>query len=465
MDIYTQSPLLPLRAKKKKYWLKKVIFTLVIIISATCFFPTNKIISTVSTIAKKPNDLSYSTNIPIQLESTKTLSINVPELQNVKPNFSNADIPQWDVVKVQAGDSLTRIFSKLRLPHSKLHEILGIKSIEEYLSNIKPGQSIHFLINDECKNKVDTLCDLTEMKMPVSASTVLHITNEANNVSHKTIPLETRMAYAEGVVTESLYESANKADLTDKTILQLTHIFGWDIDFALDMRENDSFKVLYENRYLNDKKIGTGDIVAAEFSNQGQIYQAIRHIDNHGSVKYYTPEGLSLQKAFLRTPVNFTRISSRFSTGRHHPVLHKIRAHKGVDYAAPTGTPVKSSGDGKVIFRGQKGGYGNVVIIQHGPKYSTLYAHLSRFNRTVKNGSFVKQGQVIAYVGMTGLASGPHLHYEFRVNGTHRNPLTVTLPDAAPITKDIKPEFLANAKSMLNLMEAYRKIEIAKYDG
>lgn len=482
MDIYTQSPLLPMKAKKKKYWRKLVYLIVLAVILTYLMIPkTQDLINNISIETEvealsqeSDRDIySHSVSIPITLQEPKTLNLTPIELVERKSTEEEvndevvmmAGDPEWDMIRVKPGDSLTRIFSKLRLSNRKLHEILGIKSIEEHLSNIKPGQSIHFLVDPKCKSKTDTICNLSEMKMPISDSMILHIVDNNGDISHDVVPIETRMAYAEGIITDSLYESAAKSGLSDKTIVQLTQIFGWDIDFALDMRENDSFKVLYEDKYINGKKVSTGDIVSAEFTNQGQTYQAVRHIDEHKRTKYYTPEGMSLQKAFLRTPVNFTRISSHFSTGRKHPILHKIRAHKGVDYAAPTGTPVKSSGDGKIIFSGKKGGYGNTVIIQHGPKYSTLYGHLSKFNSKARSGSFVKQGQIIGYVGMTGLASGPHLHYEFRVNGVHRNPLTVKLPDAAPIGPMDKKEFLASAKNMLNLMEAHRRIEISKYDG
>jgi murein DD-endopeptidase MepM/ murein hydrolase activator NlpD len=190
---------------------------------------------------------------------------------------------------------------------------------------------------------------------------------------------------------------------------------------------------LYEEQFLEGEKFRNGPILAAEFVNQGKIYQAFRFEDDQGSTGYYDAEGRNKRRAFIRTPIKFARISSRFTPKRWHPVLKKWRSHKGVDYAAPTGTPIKSTGEGKVIFRGWKGGYGRVVIVQHGSKYQTLYAHMSKFSSKAKAGSKVKQGQIIGYVGKSGLATGPHLHYEFRVDGVHRNPLTVKLPKSLPL--------------------------------
>ncbi len=224
--------------------------------------------------------------------------------------------------------------------------------------------------------------------------------------------------------------------------MELANVFGWDIDFALDIRKGDSFTVLYEELFRNGEKIQDGDILAAEFINDGKAYRAVRYTNPQTNVsEYFTPDGKSMRKAFLRTPVNFARISSRFSVNRYHPVLHKVRSHKGVDYAAKSGTPIYAAGDGKVIFKGKKGGYGKVMIVQHGSKYTTLYAHLKTYNRKLRVGSKVKQGQTIAYVGKTGLATGPHLHYEFRVNGTHRNPLTVKLPESKPVPKRYMADF------------------------
>jgi murein DD-endopeptidase MepM/ murein hydrolase activator NlpD len=235
--------------------------------------------------------------------------------------------------------------------------------------------------------------------------------------------------------------------------MELAIIFGWDIDFALDIREGDSFSVIYDDLYIEGKPLRHGDILAAEFVNNGTTYRAVRYTDANGHGDYFSPDGKSMRKAFLRTPVAFGRISSYFSTARFHPILNRIRAHKGVDYAAPIGTPVKATGDGKVVFVGTRGGYGNAIELQHGARYSTLYGHLSHFARGLHRGDHVRQGQIIGYVGMTGLATGPHLHYEFRIDGVHRNPLKVQFPDAAPISAQYKQDFVVVSRRLLAQLE------------
>lgn len=241
--------------------------------------------------------------------------------------------------------------------------------------------------------------------------------------------------------------------------MNLTKIFSWDIDFALDIRPGDTAHILYEEEYLDNKKIGIRNIIAAEFISSGKTYTALKYIDHENNFGYYDKKGISLRKAFIRTPVKFTRISSHFNLKRMHPILHKIRAHKGVDYAAPTGTPVKASGDGRVAFVGVKGGYGNAIILQHGKHYSTLYGHLSKFNPKLKKGTKVSQDQIIGYVGKTGLATAPHLHYEFRVDGVHKNPLTVKLPKANPIPKKEMEEFKEQANELLQILESHKKLQ------
>jgi murein DD-endopeptidase MepM/ murein hydrolase activator NlpD len=257
-----------------------------------------------------------------------------------------------------------------------------------------------------------------------------------------------------GQIQSSLFESGMKAGMSDKLIMELAHIFGWDIDFALDLRQGDSFKVVYDEEYLDGEKFNDGDILAAEFTNRGKTFRAVRYTDAEDNTHYYTPEGDSMRKTFTRTPVHFSRISSKFNPNRKHPILKTSRPHNGVDYAAPTGTPVLATGDGKVAFVGTKGGYGHTVVLNHGGKYSTLYAHLSKFKSGLKAGQRIKQGQVIAYVGMSGLATGPHLHYEFRVNGVHKNPLTVALPKAEPLNKQYMADFKLQSQPLLAQLDA-----------
>jgi murein DD-endopeptidase MepM/ murein hydrolase activator NlpD len=277
-------------------------------------------------------------------------------------------------------------------------------------------------------------------------------------------PIEKRVAFGGGKILDSFFVAGKNAKLDDAMIMELANVFAYDIDFAQDIQPNDYFKVLFEEYFVNGVKVGNGPIVAAEFVNNGKQFQAIRYTDSTGQASYYSPSGQSLRKAFIRTPVQFTRISSHFNLQRRHPILHKIRAHKGVDYAAPIGTPVKAAGQGKVVFVGQKSGYGNTIILQHGPKYSTLYAHLSKFAKSLRPGNTIRQGQIIGFVGKTGLASGPHLHYEFRINGVHHNPLTVALPQSEGVTAGEKSKFLAYANDLKRMMNYHGKVVVAAND-
>lgn len=381
-----------------------------------------------------PSESSPQVTVPLSLPS---LPMSVEPLP-VEPTPVNEN---WQDIKVKRGDTLSAIFSRLKLNHTDLHNIMAMKSETKVLKRLLPGQTLRFQSNDgEIQQLVfekDKLNSLKVSRVP-----------DGFSVQHIVRALDRRVAYGEGEIQSSLFEAATAAGLSNSLTMELASIFGWDIDFALDMRQGDRFRVMYEEQYLEGKKVGEGPILAAEFVNRGNAFQAIRYTDASGRSDYFTPGGLSMRKAFLRTPVDFARIASRFGK-RKHPILNRMRLHKGVDYAARSGTPIKAAGDGKVIFRGTKGGYGRTVIVQHGGRYNTLYAHMSSYRRKVRVGTRVKQGQIIGYVGRSGLATGPHLHYEFRVNGVHRNPLTVKLPNAKPISAEFKTDFLAHAERMI----------------
>lgn len=331
-------------------------------------------------------------------------------------------------LKVKNGDNLSILFGRAKIKPEQLAELVASGDEARELIRIHPGEIINI--------KTDLTGRVMTLRYDLDNFTFLQI-NRINDILEPSLEkyqVETRTAYASGTIESSLFLASQKAGLSQNLTMELAGIFGWDIDFALDMREGDHFTVIYEEIFREGEKILDGNILAAEFSNQGETYRALRYTDpTTGDTGYFAPNGQSMRKAFLRTPVNFTRISSKFTSSRYHPVLHMLRSHKGVDYAAPTGTPVRASGDGKIVFRGRKGGYGNAIVIQHGSRYTTLYGHLSKYNRSIGIGSKVKQGQIIGYVGATGLASGPHLHYEFRVDGVHRNPLTVKIPSSNPI--------------------------------
>jgi len=344
---------------------------------------------------------------------------------------------------IKSGESLSTIFSQLNLSKTALHKIIHANATGKQFASISPGKNLVAKINQDgkleqlvyAKNSIDTL--------------IANRLDDHFEVKLASKQIEREISSAQTTIQSSLFLDGKKAGLSDRLIMELASIFAWDIDFALNLREGDQFTVVYEKLFVDGKEFDTGEIISAEFVNQGNVFTAVRFKDPQGNINYYTPEGKSMRKAFLRTPVAFSRISSPFNLHRKHPVLNRIRAHKGVDYAAKTGTPVKSTSDGKIIYRGRKGGYGRVVIVQHGKKYSTLYAHLSRYQKGQRKNSRVKQGQVIGYVGQSGLATGPHLHYEFRINGVHRNPVTVKLPHANPIKKSLLAEFKAQSEPLL----------------
>ncbi|HXY96802.1 MAG TPA: peptidoglycan DD-metalloendopeptidase family protein, partial [Steroidobacteraceae bacterium] len=266
-------------------------------------------------------------------------------------------------------------------------------------------------------------------------------------------PLEIRTRTVGGRIYSSLFEAVEDAGAHDQTAVALADIFGWDIDFVLDVRPGDSFVVTYQQLWRDGQYLKDGPVLAASFVNQGREYRAVRYTDPVGNASYYAPDGRSMRKAFLRAPLEFSRVSSGFNSARMHPILNRIRAHKGVDYAAPVGTPVRAAGDGVIRFAGVMGGYGNLIEIQHTHSITTVYGHLSRFARGMRPGTHVTQGAVIAYVGMTGLATGPHLHYEYRVNGVFKNPQTVVLPSAAPIDPALSADFRAHTEPLLRSLD------------
>lgn len=360
---------------------------------------------------------------------------------------------RWQEVVVKPGDSLSSVFSTLEI-HSQLQPILKLGEPVRDLRSIYPGERFRAL-------KVDGILSELVYEPDNEHRLLVRRTAEGYVADLEERHVEIRLRHAGGTIKDSLFSAGLDAGLSENLIMELAGIFGWDIDFALDIRAGDQFTLIFEERYRDGDKLGDGRILAAEFTNQGRSYQALLYTDPNGRSAYYSPNGRSMRKTFLRAPVDFRRISSRFQRERWHPVLGKKRPHRGVDYAAAIGTPIKAAGDGKVIFRGTKGGYGKTVIIQHGARYNTLYAHMSRYSKHSKVGTRVKQGQTIGYVGKTGLATGPHLHYEFRVNGVHRNPLTVKLPSAKPLPDEYMDDFEAKAAPLLAQLDLYRRTSVA----
>ncbi|WP_411726145.1 peptidoglycan DD-metalloendopeptidase family protein [Methyloglobulus sp.] len=348
-------------------------------------------------------------------------------------NSPNATHTRIMMHKVKPGEAPSEIFSKLGA--SEAHKIVSANRDRTQFTTISTDRPQEF----------------RRLSSRFGLSSYPNFGRRFNLYTHKFNMLQ--LASGQGTVTSSLPQAGKKAGLSEELMNQLTQIFAWDIDFATNLHNGDRFTVVYERGGFN----GADDIVAAEFVNRGKTFRAVRFIDKEGYSNYYTPEGNALQKAFLSTPVDFARISSHFNSNRRHPVLNRIRAHKGVDYAARTGTPVKATGSGKIAFLGRKGGYGQVVIIKHGDRYETVYAHLSKYKSELQEGSMVRQGEVIGYVGQTGLATGPHLHYEFRIDGLHQNPLTAQLSNSIPFRSMALADFKSQTQvplAKLNLIKA-----------
>lgn len=362
----------------------------------------------------------------------------------------------WIELRVAQGDSLATLFQGAGIPARTLHNIMQLGEPAQRLKKLFPGDVINV--------RRDLTGDLIALTYEIDKTEVLQIDRDAEHQFHARLErreLETRLARAAGVVETSLFEAAVGIGLSERMTMALANIFGWDVDFALDIRAGDSFVLIYEQKFLEGELVSEGDIVAAEFNNQGRAFRALRFIDENGISNYFAPDGSSTRKAFLRSPVDFRRISSGFHPQRFHPVLGVKRPHRGVDYAAKIGTPVRATGDGKVIHRGRKGGYGKTLVLRHGGGYATLYAHLNGYAKSTAVGKWVKQGQIIGYVGKTGLATGPHLHYEFRINGVHRNPLTVRLPDAEPLPSELRAKFAEQTAGLVDQLDLLRRVNIA----
>ncbi|MCP1646455.1 murein DD-endopeptidase MepM/ murein hydrolase activator NlpD [Pseudomonas citronellolis] len=363
--------------------------------------------------------------------------------------------PAWKRVTVGKGDTLSTVFAKAGLPAGLVHDVLASSKDAKQFTRLDVGHEVELLISPQG--------ELQSLRIKQSDLETISLNKSAKGYAFKRdlVKPDVHTAYAHGRIDSSLFTAGKEAGLSHDLIMALANIFGYDIDFALDLREGDQFDVIYEKKVVNGRQVDTGNILAARFINRGKEYTAVRFTNKTGNTSYYRADGTSMRKAFIRTPVDFARISSRFSMGRLHPILNKIRAHKGVDYAAPIGTPIKATGDGKVLEAGRKGGYGNAVVIQHGSTYQTVYGHMSRFAKGIRSGVAVKQGQIIGYVGMTGLATGPHLHYEFHVNGQYVDPLSAKLPMADPLAGPDRKRFLAQTQPLMARMDQEKPTSLA----
>jgi len=350
---------------------------------------------------------------------------------------------------VKSGDTTGAILSRLGFSGQEAANIIQASKSVYPLKNIHIGHK--FIREDKG--------DMTRLIYKINADEQLVLSKEpAQTWSAKKEKREvnTRLEMVSASIQDSLFWDASKAGLADSLILKLVDMFAWDIDFARDLRKGDSFKVLFEESFDDEGKRVGYKILAATFINKGIMYQGIRYKDKQGNIEYYNEEGRNLRKTYLKSPVKYSRISSRFRSSRMHPVLGYTRAHRGVDYAAKTGTPIHAIGDGKIVYKGRKGGYGRFIEIRHNNGiHSTAYAHMSRYARGMRRGKYVQQGQVIGYVGMSGLATGPHLHFEFRSRGRAVNPLKVKHKAAKPVPKDELSAFRLKAKEMMRLMSLF----------
>ena len=387
-------------------------------------FPNEQTVT--ATLASEPIAISIESK-PVQIDD-----------QNTKL--------QWRTEKVGNGDNLSTLYQRANLSAVDVYQISSSPKGKS-LSNLYPGESLRF--------GTDESNELREVHYAKSLLETHVFTRQGTRYTaeKRLREPEILLAYREGVIQDSLYLSGKRANLPDKLIMEMANIFGWDIDFVFDIRPGDSFSLLYEERFIDGEKLSVGKIIAGSFTNRKKTLNAVRYTDSTGTSDYFTPEGLSMRKTFLRTPLDIFRISSGFNLRRKHPIHKKIMAHRGVDYAAPRGTPVYAAGAGKVIEAGYSKANGNYVFLQHGQTYVTKYLHLNK--KKVRKGQAVKQKQLIGTVGSTGYSTGPHLHYEFLVNGVHRNPRTVKLPQAKPIVTSEKIAFQAAITPIL--------VELAQY--
>ena len=381
---------------------------------------------------------------------------NNPELpvedifESEKIEVSSPDSISYDFYTVKNGENLSIIFEEFKMPLNTAYKIFREDKTGS-LRNIRPGNKMRFTyLNDQIIN-------IEIMKDSIN-SILINISEEISIIDTVKNP-EMVTSFKSGVIDSSFYEAGLKADIPESVIMDLAYLFGWDIDFIFDIRKGDTFRLIYETVYADGEVAKNGDIVFAEFINQGKTFNAYRFIRSNNIKEYYDSDGNNIKKAFLRAPLDFAYISSHFNPNRMHPILHKIKAHNGVDYAAVRNTPIMASGDGVIKFIGTKSGYGRTIQIKHGGGISTLYAHLESFDKKIKVGSKVSQGETIGYVGDSGAATGTHLHYEFKIGNKRTDPVRVKLPSAKPIPEDQREKFFALLAENNKLIDRFNNLD------
>lgn len=370
-------------------------------------------------------------------------SVAIPELQYA----DSGSFDFWREERIQRGDTLTSLLQRLGVNDEEAALVRAAGREEPALGRLLAGRSV--------LARVTTSGRLILFRYMMGDDRLVSVerVQDQFQVQDSQIQPDVQSVMRSGVIQGSLFGATDAADIPDAIASQMAEIFSGEIDFHRDLRRGDRFSVVYEAYYHEGRLLKTGHLLAAEFVNNGKTHQALFFRDPQGREGYYTPDGHSMKRAFLKSPIPFSRISSGFSSARYHPVLKEWRAHKGVDYAAPTGTPIRAIADGRVEFAGRKGGYGNLIVLRHQRPYSTAYGHLSRYAKGIRSGAPVEQGQIIGYVGSTGLATGPHLHYEFRVNGVQRNPLALRLPTAYPLEARYRGMFAQTVEPMVRRLD------------
>jgi murein DD-endopeptidase MepM/ murein hydrolase activator NlpD len=400
----------------------------------------------------------------------QTLPLDVPTAEVIEdialPTPSDAPTtnaaitpPLWQIGQIRHDDTLSSLLERFNVRNPEAIDYLRqAQEASQLARQLRPGRTL--------LTKTTPEGELLELQFQMDINRALVVKKASNGYQASEMPLvlENRVLVKSAEIHSSLFGATDAANIPDQIAIQLANIFSSEIDFNQDLRRGDRFTVIYEASFSNGELIKTGRILGSEFVNQGKSYSAVLYRAPDGRESYYTPDGKSLQKAFLRSPLEFSRISSGFSLTRLHPILQTMRAHKGVDYAAPTGTLVKAVSDATILFIGQQGGYGNVVMLQHAGGISTVYGHLSRFASGLHKGEHIAQGEAIGYVGMTGLATGPHLHYEFRVHGEHRDPLTVALPTTIPLPANQHAEFDRQAQPLTAQLRLLRDSNLASLE-
>jgi murein DD-endopeptidase MepM/ murein hydrolase activator NlpD len=408
------------------------------------------IVVLIATLSAAPD--SEAAYVPVQ---TVVSDIDLP----LPTSQENRNEIFWQTDLVRNKDTLDKLFNRMGVRDDDAIKFLTFSPDSNVINTqLIPGRSVAIKTNTNGK-----LLHL-EYELPENEALIASLTPEGYRVATQKLALEKHEVYKSADIRSSLFSATDDAGIPDQVALKIADIFSSQIDFNEDLRSGDKFNVVYEAFYNAGELVKIGDVLAVEFLNNGKKYQAIHFGNADSKYAYYTPDGNSLHKSFLRSPLEFTRVSSSFNRGRFHPVLHRVRAHKGVDLAARMGTRIKASGDGEVAFVGRKGGYGNVIILKHPNGISTVYGHLSRFASGLHRGSKVEQSDIIGYVGMSGLATGPHLHYEFLLNGVHRDPMTVALPTSVPLEAKYRDEFDAQALEYLAKIEMLNRHLIASSD-